>query len=400
MRQAVRYAVLLSKPSWVLPGSSADLFFSRNGGLAAINGVPANIRSQFSASRASTGLAQWADGHLSSFAANTPRITDQGLLVEQAATNIALQSQSLQTSATWVPTAGGLGSSPTVTGNFAVAPDGTTTAARLQANLGGGTTVSDASQVRQSITVSNTTAYVGSFWLKSNTGGNFTVEIIDATSGNNAQVTVTPTWQRFQFTYTTGGTSASFRVGLQGGRTPANSNTCDILVWGGQFELGALATSYIPTTSSTATRAADVITLQGAALTAALNAKAARFVTNGIPGTASAFLGYATPGTADMFFSDATHVAIPGSSSAIAALGSGSRPGLVKSAFGFDSSSTTAIANGGTKATGGQAWPTNTSVFQIGSQSGGSSLNGYLLRVTFGPTKGNFDATTTGSNPQ
>src|SRR6185437_15580225 len=72
---AQKPVVLSGVQSWSLPGSSADLFFSRNGGSCAINRIAVPCASQISTTRASTGYAQWADGHLSSFGNNAPRIT-------------------------------------------------------------------------------------------------------------------------------------------------------------------------------------------------------------------------------------------------------------------------------------------------------------------------------------
>jgi hypothetical protein len=52
-------------------------------------------------------------------------------------------------------------------------------------------------------------------------------------------------------------TGTQFGLGLRGGQTPINSNTVDILVWGAQLEVGAYATTYIPTTTTSVTRLAD-----------------------------------------------------------------------------------------------------------------------------------------------
>jgi len=64
---------------------------------------------------------------------------NEGLLLEsEARTNLVTYSNDF-TDASWIKAAGGLGSTPVVTSDFATSPDGTQNATRLQANSGGAT---------------------------------------------------------------------------------------------------------------------------------------------------------------------------------------------------------------------------------------------------------------------
>jgi hypothetical protein len=84
--------------------------------------------------RTGAATASNADGSIETFAADVERITDQGLLIEAAATNRLLRSQEFD-NASWAKT------NATVTANAAVAPDGTTTADKLVADVAGGASV-------------------------------------------------------------------------------------------------------------------------------------------------------------------------------------------------------------------------------------------------------------------
>ncbi len=93
--------------------------------------------------------------------------------------------------------------------------------------------------------------------MKSNTSGNHTLSLYQNDTWVN--FTVTPTWQRFQTTRTSGSALVGFFM-------LANNSTSlmpDILVYGAQLETGSGATSYIPTGSSTVTRNADDCLLTG-----------------------------------------------------------------------------------------------------------------------------------------
>lgn len=144
--------------------------------------------------------------------------------------------------ANWVKSAGGTGTAPVVTDNFGAAPDGTTTAARVQLAINGGTTTADISRLLQPITnmpVGGT--YSQGLWLKTNDGTTKVVQFRDdnsATVGKN--VIVTGAWQYFsQDSTVSAGSTTVNAIGLwcRGGLGTADS--ADLLMWHPQFNYGA-----------------------------------------------------------------------------------------------------------------------------------------------------------------
>jgi hypothetical protein len=159
--------------------------------------------------------------------------------------NLCLQSQALGTSP-WGSQSAGAGSAPIVTNNYAVAPDGTMTATRVQVSLGGGTVSGDQSYPVQGCTCPTAR---GSFYVKTNDGSTKTIYV----RGQNAATkVVTGTWTRIDFEAgTLSGTQ--FGIGLRGGQSPACSDSADLLVWGAQLEAVTYQTTpstYYPTTSA------------------------------------------------------------------------------------------------------------------------------------------------------
>ena len=130
------------------PGATLDMNFANATYLGA---KPSDL----TVVRASVAYGTNADGSLTSFGVNVPRITALGLLIEAARTNSALHSQTLH-NASWTKT------SLTVTADTAVAPDGTSTADTLTATGANGT-------LKQGVTTT-AVSWANSVWLKRKTG--------------------------------------------------------------------------------------------------------------------------------------------------------------------------------------------------------------------------------------
>jgi len=191
---------------------------------------------------------------------NVPRLTYQNggggcpsLLLEKQSTNLVSYSQDFS-NAYWNKTNQGGGSVAVVTANYAISPDGTQNATRFVCNLNGGNTSSDRSWMIATFSPPATTTL--SIWIKLNSAGTKTIILSD--SGGDTKTISGTDWQRIDATFV--GASGEFRIGLIGGST---SDTLDCCIWGAQAESGSYPTSYIPTTSASATRVADACSKTG-----------------------------------------------------------------------------------------------------------------------------------------
>lgn len=177
---------------------------------------------------------------------NIPRLdysngTCPSILVEPQRTNLVTYSNDF-TNAAWIKI------TTTITPNYAIGPDGNTNASRVQFNAPN-------SQLYQFVGFQSSS--VSSFYVKGTAGE--TIAIYNSFNGGGLYElrTLTGEWQRIEVVSVGSIVSYSAISNFFG----ATAN--DVLVYGAQFELGSYATSYIPTTSASVTRNADVISKTG-----------------------------------------------------------------------------------------------------------------------------------------
>ena len=182
-------------------------------------------------------------------------------LFEPQSTNLVTYSEDFS-NAYWIKATSGSGIAPIVTSNYAISPDGTQNADRIQFDATTSGSNSDRSRIRTTLTLSDVTDYTFSFYAKSTDGTDQQIGILF----DNSQIsvkTITSEWQRFEGTAQQFGTSSICGLDLRGGV----ASTSDILVYGVQVEQQSYATSYIPTSGSTVTRNQDVCTNGGSLAT-------------------------------------------------------------------------------------------------------------------------------------
>ena len=371
--------------------------------------------------RASTGTYFDAAGVLQTAATNAPRFdadpvthAARGLLIEEARTNICTNSQAINS---WTKT------DSTVTDDSTTSPDGTSNASLITEGTAGNALVAGSlAAVAASSVVSFSmffkrgnndwvrmlgadtgTANGINVWINLSTGA-FSFTARGTATGQSASVTILANgWYRLLATCTLIGTSNAAQLNTSSAVSNGSAskvNNATYYSWGGQVELGAFPTSYIPTTAAAATRAADVPTMPTAGIVTA--GTAGTLVGDAqITSAAATAIGYVTQlddGTTNNRVT--MRVAVPptgvgglvisgGASQFNAAAGSGlTLTTPFKSGIAWTAGQQITAANGVSGASASGALnPTAVTTLRIGvNEASALPLNGWMRRVRYWPT--------------
>jgi hypothetical protein len=257
-------------------GLALDLQFAADKTLTARKGpTPTFTRASTATFVGSNGLIQTAEINTPRFDHDPVTLASRGLLIEESRTNLVTSSGN---ASTWASSSG------TVTNNGSTtAPDGSS--AGYLAGIG-------IANLNAPSTISVTGSYVASVFLKRNNSdwirlqfvqginantANFWINLATGAAGTFATGAGTPTlisaqvspfgndWYRCSIAASFPATDVlSFSLisaTANGSFTRVAGSV--YAIWGGQIELGSFPTSYIPTTTASVVRSADVCSITG-----------------------------------------------------------------------------------------------------------------------------------------
>lgn len=213
-------------------------------------------------SRSGVGLAGRSNGTLATMAADVPRITDRGLLLETAATNLFTRSDDFSHSV-W----GGEGTrvrgfpAPDGSSNAVeiILPNSPTTLSRALAGAGSGTGISG----RFHVATAEVFGWTSFLVRNETTATNLNSRVIDFSANPSGTVngwTVTPMangWFDVAFTRVAG-ISAGDAIRVYYGNAGVNMNGRKLRLWGGNFFQSPTPGTPVPTGAAAATRGADL----------------------------------------------------------------------------------------------------------------------------------------------
>jgi hypothetical protein len=355
-----------------------------------------------------TGTLQTATTDAPRFDYNPSTLAANGLLIEEARTNLALQSQDFAT--TWTPSAA------SISVDVEVSPDGTSNADKLIED-----NTTSTHTLGQVFSFTSGVTYAVSIFAKAAErtrieyrAGNTTTfgaraifdlsagTVVQTTSGTASIQSIGNGWYRCIIVGASAATaSTNMLVYLVESGTTTNylgDGTSGVYIWGAQLEAGAFPTSYIPTTSSAVTRAADVASVNTLSpwFSAAEGTLYAEW-TRGYTGNFSNYSGQATllSGASQAI---AAALTVPGSTAIYNSMIVGGVQQLTyqavttlttnKVALAYAENNTQWAGNGVSKPTDTVcSVPTVTSLALGYSATGTSYLNGYLRRVSYYPRR-------------
>jgi len=251
----------------VWPASSTS-----DGATVSLDFTTGALDSRLTFTRSTTGTYINSSGYVASAAIDAPRFnysstgTLQGLLIESSSVNLVTQSNGA--TSVWT-----IGANRTPTNNTTdlLSPDGTNNATKLVC----GTATNYAAYATLITGLTGGATYTVSFWMRGPSGHTPRLYAINGTAGDVTATSTTGTynntgWTRLTQTYTLPATTTQVYVYFA---SIGIVNTGDTFyVWGFQFEPGSVASSHIPTTTSTGSRAADSCVMTGTNFSSWFNA--------------------------------------------------------------------------------------------------------------------------------
>lgn len=350
--------------------------------------------------RSTTATYINSSGFITNAAINVPRfnynpstLASLGLLIEEQRTNLFTYSNTFS-NPIWV--LGNVSYSTTST----LCPDGTSIAQTWTANGASGT------HFFSQVYIPSANATTCSIYAKAGTNNFFQIRLgADASVyanfnvatgviGNtgNCTATITPSisgWYHCSITYTSAtATSVAFCIVTSNTavRNESNSLSTSVLFYGGNLEVGAFATSFIPTTASQVTRTADNASMTGTNFTSWFNQTEGTFYISFDTFNKSGPPLLSGQGvSAGIFYSSIVYDlktfngSTGASTSNYFALNT-----TAKGALSYNSSGRSIILNGGTVVTVAGLFQTITQL-SIGQAFGGYE-NGHIQKLSFYPT--------------
>jgi hypothetical protein len=372
---------------------------------------PSNDNRTFKVSGYQLEVGSIATDYIPTTASPAGNATLRGLLIEEQRTNVLLHSADL-TQAAWTKSA------LTLTSNAAVAPDGTLTADLV---------VDDATAAQhffaQNFDVTNGIAYTVSFYVKaagktqcvytwSTASSSFASSVVTFNlsavtasvvgAGSATIAAVGNGWYRCTTTNTATATVISSQVyfSLTGLGSYTGDGTTGVYYWGMQTETGAFATSYIPTTTASVTRAVDSAIVTGANFSSLWNASNGTLFAEATPSSAPASDGvvrfvaaaYDNVGYTNAIrierLSGAWRLVKTVSGASVVASGTWNSDQAGKLAFAYFSSDSAAVFNAGAPSAVSGSLPTGLTELGIGGNSGGgNNWCGHIRRLRYYPRR-------------
>lgn len=239
------------------------------------------LDARVSVSRAlDTATAVNSSGFVATVNANLPRfdyspvtLAPRGLLIEESRSNLVLQSEQFS-DPSWSTV------DASISANAVNGPDGNLTADKLVEAA-----TSGVHNVSQTVTVANSTVYTNSVYVKAAertfialyAGNPGQGTIFNLSNGTiHGSLVAPPTsssitaagngWYKISITYTSVAIATAPSLYLcdnTGQFVYSGDGTSGAYIWGAQIEAGTFSTSYIPTTTTSLTRNADVVSMTG-----------------------------------------------------------------------------------------------------------------------------------------